>query len=232
MRQGTVKEIHMAKNTTTKPRHDTASLIAALKAGEVARRLGVQEQTLAVWRWKGTGPKWFRLGRKGSAIRYREADLRAFIEAQRGGRVPDSTFAPLSADKAGLLGAATARAEAQAVRLAMLYGALDGSATITTAHLEAALAVWQYAEASARYLFGDSTGDSTADAILKAVRSSGAGLTGNEISTLFNRHKSAEGLKKALRRLFSLGLVEPQAVAGKGRPSTRWAPAGMIEKEA
>ena len=58
----------------------------ALKAGEVAQRLGVQEQTLAVWRWKkNKGPAWFHLGRKGSAVRYREADVQAFIEAQRGG---------------------------------------------------------------------------------------------------------------------------------------------------
>lgn len=61
----------------------------AIKASELAQRLGVQEQTLAVWRWKRTGPKWFHLGRKGSAVRYREADVQAFIEAQRGGRHED-----------------------------------------------------------------------------------------------------------------------------------------------
>ena len=49
----------------------------------------------------------------------------------------------------GLAGAVTARPEAQALRLSVVYAALDGSSTIKVPHLEAALAVWNYCEASA-----------------------------------------------------------------------------------
>jgi hypothetical protein len=40
------------------------------------------------------------------------------------------------------------------MRLAMLYALLDGSSTVEEEHLRAALAVWDYCEASARHLFG------------------------------------------------------------------------------
>ena len=54
----------------------------------------------------------------------------------------------------GLVGALLARAEAQVLRLSCLYAVLDGTATIDTAHLDAAYALWRYCEASARYIFG------------------------------------------------------------------------------
>ena len=47
---------------------------------EAAEFLRVQSSTLARWRWAGTGPAYVRAGRR--AIRYRSADLQAFITAQ------------------------------------------------------------------------------------------------------------------------------------------------------
>src|SRR5207247_2472153 len=55
----------------------------------------------------------------------------------------------------GLTGAVCARAEAHVVRLALLYALLDRARAIELAHLEAALALWDYAHASARWVFGD-----------------------------------------------------------------------------
>jgi hypothetical protein len=55
----------------------------------------------------------------------------------------------------GLAGALLARAEAQTLRLALIYALLDGSNRISSAHLRAAIALWSYAEESARYVFGD-----------------------------------------------------------------------------
>lgn len=78
-------------------------------------------------------------------------------------------YPALSADKPGLLGAITARAAAQVMRLACLYAALDSTAIVQRPHLEAALAVWRYCDASAKYIFGDSTGDPMADRILDAL---------------------------------------------------------------
>ncbi len=59
----------------------------------------------------------------------------------------------LSEGNAGLFGAMTARAEAQTVRIALIYAALDGSNRIDMPHLLAALEVWRYPRtACARFL--------------------------------------------------------------------------------
>jgi hypothetical protein len=60
----------------------------------------------------------------------------------------------LSEGQPGLFGAVTSRAEAQVIRLALLYALLDEADHIGTEHLRAALALWRYAEDSARFIFG------------------------------------------------------------------------------
>ena len=74
----------------------------------------------------------------------------------------------------GLLGAITDRAEAQTIRLALVYALLDQAPQIDVVHIEAALALWHFCEASARYIFGDLVGDPIADTILRALRAAGA----------------------------------------------------------
>ena len=58
-------------------------------------------------------------------------------------------YAELSADRPGLLGAVTARAEAQVIRLSLIFALLDSKDQIDTVHLEAAMAVWAYCDQSA-----------------------------------------------------------------------------------
>ncbi|MGH8574431.1 MAG: DUF3987 domain-containing protein, partial [Gammaproteobacteria bacterium] len=116
---------------------------------------------------------------------------RAASAARRIGRVTMSgaareiwerVYPRLSQGMPGLFGTATARGEAQALRLAMLYALLDEKAQIDAPHLLAALGVWEYAQASARYVFGSSLGDPVADEILRAVRSAGQeGITRTQI---------------------------------------------------
>jgi hypothetical protein len=76
----------------------------------------------------------------------------------------------LSAAQPGLLGAVTARAEAQTIRLALIYALLDGAEKIDLSHLEAAVAVWEYCESSAAHIFGSLLGDPIADEILRALQ--------------------------------------------------------------
>ena len=76
----------------------------------------------------------------------------------------------LSEARPGLLGHMVARAEAHVMRLSGLYALLDQSPLITIEHLDAALAVWRYCEASARYIFGDALGDPIADDILQVLQ--------------------------------------------------------------
>ena len=134
-------------------------------------------------------------------------------------------YGRLSEGRPGLLGAVTARAEAQVLRLACIYAALDLEAVVRREHLEAALAVWDYCEASARFIFGDAMGDPIADAILAALRKAPAGLTRTEISGLFSGHQHAKVIARALGTLIERGLARSHrasAEPGGGRSPETW----------
>jgi hypothetical protein len=134
-------------------------------------------------------------------------------------------YSDLSEGKPGMLGAVTSRAEAQTMRLATLYALLDCAATIRAEHLLAALAVWQYGEDSARFVFGDALGDATADEILRELRGHPGGITRNEIREHFSRNKSAAEIGRALGVLQEYGLgrmVRGREQEGQTRPTERW----------
>jgi hypothetical protein len=142
-------------------------------------------------------------------------------------------YAELSEGKPGLLGSITARAEAQVMRFALIYAVMTNpvdlrslqspSPTITVEHLQAALALWRYSEASARWIFGDTLGDPVADTILAALRRDPAGLTRTEISGLFDRHRKAGEIDVALRSLAGQQLVHRRKEPCEGgRPAERW----------
>ncbi|MGA8160429.1 MAG: hypothetical protein WA374_06075 [Acidobacteriaceae bacterium] len=134
-----------------------------------------------------------------------------------------AVYPQLSAGLPGLLGAATARAEAQVLRLSSLYAALDCSTLVRVEHLRAALGVWDYCFASARYIFGDATGDPVADRIREALRDAGEnGLTRTEIRDLFRRHASADRIGQALNTLATMGVAERSIGATEGRSTERW----------
>ncbi len=127
-------------------------------------------------------------------------------------------YPKLSDGHTGLFGSVTSRAEAQVMRLACLYALLESSEEITLEHLEAALALWQYCEDSARYIFGNQTGNKTADAIYTALLGAADGLTKTQIRDLFNRNASANQINLALRLLIELGKVEVLKEETDGRP--------------
>lgn len=131
-------------------------------------------------------------------------------------------YQPLSEGKTGLLGSIIARAEAYVVRLACVYALLDKSVFILPAHLKAALAVWDYAESSARYIFQDMTGSSLADEIILLLQCSPDGLTKTDINNRFNGHKSSLQLTEALNILLGLGLVEKGTESTPGRDKETW----------
>ncbi|HVV37968.1 MAG TPA: hypothetical protein VHC63_15265 [Acidimicrobiales bacterium] len=119
----------------------------------------------------------------------------------------------------GLVGAITARAEALLLRLSVIYAIADGTNQITTTHVRAAHAVWSYAEASARFIWGDVTGDPIADTLMTAVTKAGpAGLTGKEQSALFSGHKDAKTLDRTRSRLITEGKVIAVSSPTRGRP--------------
>ena len=85
-------------------------------------------------------------------------------------------------DLDGLVGSVTARVEAHLLRLGLLYASADASPIVEVDHLEAAWALLCYADDSARFVFGGSLGDPTADRILARLRELPAdqGLDGTE----------------------------------------------------
>jgi hypothetical protein len=131
-------------------------------------------------------------------------------------------YADLSSSKSGMLGAVTARAEAQVMRLGLLYALLDGSSLVEPEHLNAALAVWDYCEASAGFLFGNATGDHVADQILDALRRSGSqGMSRTQIRDLFNRNESKDRIESALRVLEDRKLAE-RKIWGADQRTEMW----------
>lgn len=141
-------------------------------------------------------------------------------------------YGHLSEGAPGLYGAVTSRSEAQVMRLAVIYAVLDQAAEIRVEHLRAALTVWDYCEASARYVFGDVLGDETADPILMALRAAGPdGLTRTQIRDLFKRHKSASDIERALTILASLGLADRVVTPTEGRSAQTWIASSCLGDE-
>jgi hypothetical protein len=129
----------------------------------------------------------------------------------------------LSADRTGLAGALLSRAEAQTLRLTMLYAALDSARTIRIEHLRASLAVWHYSERSVAFIFRDKTGNPLADQILSSLLEKGSeGLSRTEIHELVSRHVLAAEVDQALGALRALGLAVMASTKTKGRPEQRW----------
>jgi hypothetical protein len=134
-----------------------------------------------------------------------------------------AVYRDLSGGRPGLLGAVTSRAEAHVVRLSSIYALLDESTVIQAKHLEAALALWEYAEASCKYIFGDLTGDPNADVILKTLRSSPIGMTRTEIgNNIFAKNKPSAVIARALDSLLALGLIRREQRETEGRTAQVW----------
>ena len=134
-------------------------------------------------------------------------------------------YPELSEGHTGMIGAILGRAEAQVLRLSILYALMDCSAIIRREHLEAALALWEYSEAAARFIFGDSLGDPSADEILRNLRLvRPAGLNRTEISNLFGRNKNASEINRALTVLIEGGLARCKRSKSEngGRPEESW----------
>ena len=131
-------------------------------------------------------------------------------------------YGTLSEGKPGLFGAVTSRAEAQVMRLACIYALLERSNIINEKHLRAALALWKYAEDSAKYIFGEASGDPIADTVLKALRKEPRGLNKSELFNLFNRHARKYQIDQALAQLIRSGMIYMISENTAGRPTERY----------
>jgi len=100
---------------------------------------------------------------------------------------------------------------------------LECKVKIEVVHLEAAYAMWDFCDRSAAHLFGQSTGDRTADAILSALKAKPEGLTRTEIfSVVFHRNKHSSDIARALELLAKFGMAVSRSVETEGRTAERW----------
>ena len=125
-------------------------------------------------------------------------------------------YPEISKEHSGLAGSIVNRGEAQTLRLALIYALLDGQNSIMERHLEAALALWRYAQESAMYIFGDRMADPMEEKILEALKQ--GSLTGTELSAVFSRNISKDRLQPVLQQLESQQRISITKVKGAGRP--------------
>ncbi len=128
-------------------------------------------------------------------------------------------YPALSGERDGLIGAVTGRAEAQCLRLSVLYAMLDQSPQVRLPHLKAALALWRYADESAAYVFGSRRGDHLADRILTTIGGAGeAGVGRRDIHNALGRNVPADRIDAALDALDRAGRTSRTVESTGGRP--------------
>jgi RepB DNA-primase from phage plasmid/Protein of unknown function (DUF3987) len=145
----------MTKNSPTKSTGAHVSIIGHVTKAELLRHLGETERAngfanrflwLMVRRSKKLpfGGKWqapdVLIRRLDAAVRFARTPRIITWGASARSQWAE-VYGPLSEGKPGLFGAVVGRAEAQALRLAALYAAMEESGTIERTHLEAALAL-------------------------------------------------------------------------------------------
>ena len=128
----------------------------------------------------------------------------------------EPVYRELTRDVGGLLGAVTNRAEAQVLRLSMIYALLDRREYIKPKHLESALALWRYCEASAKFIFASKESNPHARKILNALHSGPKSTT--QIYELFGRKLNKETKEKALKELTAKGKIDTFKEETGGKP--------------
>jgi hypothetical protein len=132
-------------------------------------------------------------------------------------------YRDLSEGNPGLFGAVTGRAEAQVRRVALTYSLILGEDETSVTSLNAALALWRYSEASARWLFGTPFNHPDADKIYLALRKRPDGMTRTEINaTVFANHADKTRLEGALQILQKAGAAYPTREKTAGADREIW----------
>ncbi len=116
----------------------------------------------------------------------------------------------------------TARAEAHVIRLALLYTLADGKHQINAPHLQAALALQDYAARSAAWALTGATGQPLAEQIHAVLRQHPDGLTRSQISQTLNHNQPAGQIDHALNALHTAGRVTAAQIPTGGRPAQLW----------
>jgi hypothetical protein len=124
---------------------------------------------------------------------------RPFTRDRHANELWNSVYRSLRVRLPGHYGSATARAAALTMRLALIYALLDRDLFVRREHLESALAVWEYCDATAKVLFGDGYADRTMQKLLDGIRAEPGGLSRNDINRkIFGGHLGKDELSELL----------------------------------
>lgn len=139
-------------------------------------------------------------------------------------RIWKGLYGGLTSGKPGRLGAVLSRAEPQVMRIACIYALLDQSSYVHPEHLSAAVALWDYCEASARYTFGDAFANPAGEKLMEALKAAPEGLERTLITTrVFGGNKTRAEINGLLSEMLTEGLIHRTKVkGGKGRPKELW----------
>lgn len=131
-------------------------------------------------------------------------------------------YPKLTEEQGGAYGAATSRGEAQVLRLALIYALLDGEATIRAVHLNAALALWSYCDASAKYLFEQPEDGRWTQKVIEALKA--GPMIRSELARAVGADKKdkLKAFQGVLQRLQEAGRITAETRPGTGRPAEVW----------
>src|SRR6516165_1622134 len=133
------------------------------------------------------------------------------------------TYPQLTQPADDITRAICARAEAHTIRRALLYALLDGQRQIQPQHLQAALALWDYAARSATWALQRTAADPLAHQIHAALKHAlPGGLTRTQLRDLLHRNPTTAQLDQALAALAHDGKITSQRVLTAGRPAELW----------
>lgn len=143
-------------------------------------------------------------------------------------RTPDAVhywrdlYKRLAADHAGdgAVAQVVARAAPQVLRLSVTAALLDGEHRIGLPHLHAAEAMWSYAEDSAWYVFGNTSGNPDLDRLKAFVDAAGEAGTSRTAITAecFGRNRKKAQIDALWADLLALGNYEEWSEPTGGRP--------------
>ena len=137
-------------------------------------------------------------------------------------RLWESIYDELSEERSGLYGSVTSRAEAQVLRLSMIYALLDESSIIEVQHLKSAKTLWDYCDQSAAYLFKNQFESKLTNKLYAELKKSPQGLTRTQISVeIFRGKKLSLEISKAVEELRSRGLIEIKKISTEGREAEK-----------
>lgn len=140
----------------------------------------------------------------------------------------EAVYEPLTTGEPGLVGALLSRGAPTVLRIATIHAALNGAGAIGLAHLNAGLALWQYADASVRQIFGVAPQVKATSAYRQTILAALAvnSLTMTEITNdLFGKNLRPPEPHATLDELLRAGLVDQsfeRPAGGRGRSVTRW----------